>query len=202
MTVKQRIQRGAAAALVIASLGACAGNSLGSILGGVLGGGGGAQSGQLAGTVRSVDTRSQQIAIQQSNGQTIGVNYDNQTQVVYQNQNYPATALENGDQVTARIQANGNSYYTDYVQVDRSVRGTTSGSSSNLQTLQGTVRQIDRNNGLFTVDVNNSGTLTVSLPYNLSSTDANTFSRLRSGDYVRFYGTYVGNSRVELRQFY
>jgi hypothetical protein len=202
MTINQRIQRGAAAALMIASLGACAGNSLGNILGGVLGGGNGAQSGQLAGTVRSVDTRSQQIAIQQSNGQTVGVNYDNQTQVVYQNQNYPATALENGDQVTARIQANGNSYYTDYVQVDRSVRGTTGGASSNLQTLQGTVRQIDRNNGLFTVDVNNSGTLTVSMPYNLSSADANTFSRLRSGDYVRFYGTYVGNSRVELRQFY
>ena len=201
MTINQRIQRGAAAALMIASLGACAGNSLGNILGGVLGGGG-AQSGQLAGTVRSVDTRSQQIAIQQSNGQTVGVNYDNQTQVVYQNQNYPATALESGDQVTARIQANGNSYYTDYVQVDRSVRGTASGSSSNLQTLQGTVRQIDRTNGLFTVDVNNSGTLTVSMPYNLSSADANTFSRLRNGDYVRFYGTYVGNSRVELRQFY
>ena len=200
MTINQRIQRGVVAAMMIASLGACAGNSLGNILGGVLGGGN-AQSGQLAGTVRSVDTRSQQIAIQQSNGQTIGVNYDNQTQVVYQNQNYPATALENGDQVTARIQANGNSYYTDYVQVDRSVRGNT-GTSSNLQTLQGTVRQIDRSNGLFTVDINNTGTLTVSLPYNLSSADANTFNRLRSGDYVRFYGTYVGNSRVELRQFY
>jgi hypothetical protein len=204
MSINQRIQRGAAAALMIASLGACAGNSLGNILGGVLGGNGAqsGQQGQLAGTVRSVDTRSQQIAIQQSNGQTVGVNYDNQTQVVYQNQNYPATALENGDQVTARIQANGNSYYTDYVQVDRSVRGSTGGTSSNLQTLQGTVRQIDRNNGLFTVDVNNSGTLTVSLPNNLSSTDANTFNRLRSGDYVRFYGTYISNSRVELRQFY
>ena len=156
MTVKQRIQRGAAAALMIASLGACAGNSLGNILGGVLGGGGGgAQSGQLAGTVRSVDTRSQQIAIQQSNGQTIGVNYDNQTQVVYQNQNYPATALENGDQVTARIQANGNSYYTDYVQVDRSVRGTTA-AVRRISRLFRNLRQIDRNNGLFTVDVNNS----------------------------------------------
>ena len=201
MTLNQRFQRGAAAALIIASLGACAGNSLGNILGSVLGGGAGAQSGQLAGTVRSVDTRSQQIAIQQSNGQTIGVQYDNQTQVVYQNQNYPATSLENGDQVTARVQANGNSYYTDYVQVDQSVRGNT-GTSSNLQTLQGTVRQVDRTNGLFTVDMNNSGTVTVMLPYNLSTTDANTFNRLRSGDYVRFYGTYLGNSRVELRQFY
>jgi len=179
MTLIQRIQRGTAAALMIASLGACAGNSLGSILGGVLGG-----------------------AIQQSNGQTVGVNYDNQTQVVYQNQNYPPTSLENGDQVTARIQANGNSYYTDYVQVDRSVRGTSTGTSSNLQTLQGTVRQIDRANGLFTVDINNSSTMTVSLPYNLNATDVNRFNSLRPGDFVRFYGTYLSNSRVELRNFF
>jgi outer membrane lipoprotein SlyB len=202
MTIIQGIRRSAAAALMIASLGACAGNSLGSILGGVLGGGTGGQSGQLAGTVRSVDTRSQQIAIQQSNGQTIGVNYDNQTQVVYQNQSYPPTALESGDRVTARIQANGNSYYTDYVQVDQSVRGTSGGASSNLQSLQGTIRQIDRANGLFTVDVNNSSTLTVSLPYNLTTNDVNRFNSLRPGDFVRFYGTFLTNSRVELRQFY
>jgi hypothetical protein len=200
MTIVHSIQRGAAAALMIVSLGAC-GNSLGNVLGSVLGGGG-AQSGQLAGTIRGVDSRSQQIAIQQSNGQTITVGYDSQTQVVYQNQNYSPTALENGDQVTARVQANGNSYYTDYVQVDQSVRGTTGGSTSNLQSVQGTVRQIDRSNGLFTVDVNNYNTLTVSLPYNLSSTDVNRFNNLRSGDVVRFYGTFLNNTRVELRQFY
>lgn len=200
MTLIHGIQRGAAAALMIVSLGAC-GSSLGNVLGSVLGGGG-AQSGQLAGTIRGVDTRSQQIAIQQSNGQTVTVGYDNQTQVVYQNQNYSPTALENGDQVTARVQANGNSYYTDYVQVDQSVRGNTGGSTSNLQSVQGTVRQIDRANGLFTVDVNNYNTLTVSLPYNLSSTDVNRFNNLRSGDVVRFYGTFLNNTRVELRQFY
>jgi hypothetical protein len=200
MTLIQRMQRGAAAALMIVSLGAC-GSSLGNVLGSVLGGGG-AQSGQLAGTIRGVDSRSQQIAIQQSNGQTVTVGYDNQTRVVYQNQNYSPTALENGDQVTARVQANGNSYYTDYVQVDQSVRGNTAGSSSNLQSVQGTVRQIDRANGLFTIDVNNYNTLTVSLPYNLSSTDVNRFNNLRSGDVVRFYGTFLNNTRVELRQFY
>jgi hypothetical protein len=156
MPALQRIRQGAAAALIIASLGACAGN-LGNILGSVLGGSG-AQSGQLSGTIRGVDTRSQQIAIQQSNGQTVPVYYDNQTQVIYQNQNYSPTALENGDRVTARIQANGNNYYTDYVQVDQSVTGNGTASSSNLQLLQGTVRQVDRRNGLFTMDVNNGVT--------------------------------------------
>lgn len=194
----QRIRRGAAVALMIASLGACAGNQLGNILGGVLGGGQ-AQSGQLSGTIRGVDQRSQLISIQQSNGQTVPVAYDNQTQVVYQNQNYSPTSLENGDRVTARVQANGNSYYTDYVQVDQSVNG--AGSSSNLQQLQGTVRQVDRRNGVFTVDVNNYNTLTVTLPSSLSSSDVNRFNNLRSGDFVRFYGTFLNSTQVQLRQF-
>ncbi len=200
MSAIQRIRQGAAAALAVASLGACAGNQLGNILGSVLGGG--AQSGQLSGTIRGVDTRSQQIAIQQSNGQTVPVYYDNQTQVVYQNQNYSPTALESGDRVTARVQANGNNYYTDYVQVDQSVTGNGTGSSSNVQMLQGTVRQVDRRNGLFTMDINNYTTVTVTLPYNVSNADLNRFNMLRSGDVVRFYGTYLNASQIQLRQFY
>jgi hypothetical protein len=200
MPRSQRIRQAGLAALMIVSLGACAGTQLGNVLGSVLGGG--AQSGQLSGTIRGLDTRSQQIAIQEQNGQTVPVYYDNQTRVVYQNQNYSPTALENGDQVTARVQANGNTYYTDYVQVDQSVSSGGVGSSSNVQSLQGTVRQVDRRNGVFTVDVNNYTTLTVTLPGNLSSNDVNTFNNLRSGDFVRFYGRYLHSSTVVLNQFY
>jgi len=88
MSTIQRIRRRAAAALMVAAVGACAGQ-LGNVLGGVLGGGG--QSGQLSGMVRGVDTRSQLISIQESNGQTVPISYDNQTQVVYQNQRYSPT---------------------------------------------------------------------------------------------------------------
>jgi len=203
MTVIQRIQRVSAAAMIVAFAGACAGNSLGNILGSVMGGGAqSGQSGQLSGTIRGVDSRSQQISIQQSNGETVPVSYDNQTQVVYQNQNYSPTALENGDRVTARIQANGNSYYTDYVQVDQSVNGTGAGSSSNVQLLQGTVRQVDLRNGWFTVvDTNGFNTLTITVPNNLSTNDINRFRSLRNGDFVRFYGVYLNNTQVQLRQF-
>lgn len=203
MTIIQRIQRLSATAAIIAFAGACAGNSLGNVLGSVLGGGSqGSQSGQVSGTIRGVDSRSQQIAIQQSNGQTIPVYYDNQTQVVYQNQSYPPTSLENGDRVTARIQANGNNYYTDYVQVDQSVSGSGSGSASNVQLLQGRVRQVDTRNGWFTVDLDNyNNTLTVTVPYNLNSNDINRFRSLRNGDFVRFYGQFMSNSQVQLRQF-
>jgi len=184
----------------MASLGACASSQLGNILGGVLGNGTG--SNQLSGTIRGVDSRSQQITVQASNGQTVPLSYDNQTQVVYQNQNYSPSSLEYGDMVTARVQQSGNGYYTDYVQVDQSVNGNASGNvSGNVQLLQGTVRQVDRRNGLFTIDMNNYNTLTVTLPPNVTSNDLNRFNSLRSGAFVRFYGAFLSNSQVQLRQF-
>jgi len=191
--------------MVAGSFAACANTGgLGGILGGVLGGG----SQQISGTVRGIDTRSQMITIQESNGRSATLTYDNRTQVVYQNRNYPVTSLEYGDQVTARIQSTNNGNYTDMIQVDQSVSNSgTSGTGAgagggNVQTLQGTVRQVDVRNGLFTMDTGGNVTLTVSMPYRPNNADLNRFQNLRQGDYVRFYGVFVNNSRVELRQFY
>lgn len=193
--------RGGAAALIMALGTACSNNSnLGDILGGVLGGG----NSQVSGSISGVNTRLQTVGIQQSNGQSVTVNYDNNTKVVYQNQNYPVTSLEYGDQVTARITSSNNtsgSYYTDLIQVNQSARNS-GGVSGNVQTYEGTVRSIDYQNGLFTIASNNYGTLTVSMPYNPRQTDLNKFNSLRTGDYVRLYGVLLNNSRVELRQFY
>lgn len=201
MTLLQRAARLGAATVSVFALGACAqGGTLGEILGSVLGGGGGSQ---VAGTVRGVNTSSQQISLQQSNGQTVALSFDQQTRVVYQNRNYSVTSLENGDQVVARVQQLQNgAYYTDSLEVTQPVSGgVSSGGSNNVQSLQGTVRQIDRTNGLFTVETGNGVILTVSMPYNASTTDRNRFQNLRGGDYVRFYGVFLTNSRVELRQF-
>jgi len=201
MTILQRSVRGGAAAAMVLVFGACSSlGSLGNVLGSVLGGGGN----EVAGTIQGVDTRNQQISLQQSNGQNVALQFDNQTRVTYQNRSYSVTSLEYGDQVSARVQQLQNgAYYTDSVVVTQPASGsnTTTG-SQNVQSLTGTVRQLDRNNGLFTIDVGNGSILTVSLAYNASSSDVNRFNSLRSGDYVRFYGVYLNNSRVELRQFY
>jgi Cu/Ag efflux protein CusF len=208
MNIRQYARLGAAA-LAITSLGACAQNGgLGNVLGSVLGGQ--QQSNQVSGTVRGVDTRNGQIVLQQSNGQSVGLSYDNQTKIVYQNQNYNVSSLENGDQVTARIQQTQNGgYYTDYVQVDQSVssgnntnNGGVYSSNGQVQSLQGTVRRVDVANGWFEISPNNGAVLTVTLPYNATRADVQRFQNLRSGDVVRFNGVYLNNSRVELRQFY
>jgi hypothetical protein len=199
MTGIQRAARIGAAAIFLAATGACAANGLGNVLGGVLGGG----SQEISGSVQGVDTRSQQVFIQQSNGQTMGVTYDSRTQVVYGNQNYSVNSLERGDQVTVRIaSSDGSGPYTDYIRVDQSVTSTNGGSvSGNVQTVQGNVRSINYQQGWFTLNSNN-GVLTVTLPYNPNQTDVNRFQNLRTGQYVRLYGVYLNNSRVELRQFY
>ena len=201
-----RIARVGALALTMFVLGACSqAGSLGSVLGSVLGGQQGAGQ-RVSGTIQSVDTRSQRINLRQSNGQTVALGYDNQTQIVYQNQNYGVTSLEYGDQVTARVQsAQNGAYYTDLVQVDQPVAGSNTGTSgtsnSQLQTLQGAVRRVDQANGWFEMNTGNV-TLIVSLPYNPSRADQQRFQNLRVGDVVRFTGVYLNNNRVELRQFY
>lgn len=200
MSPYRRITRAAAAAATLLALGACAqAGSLGEILGGVLGGG----AAQVAGIIRGVNTSAQQIAVQQNNGETVALKFDNQTKVVYQNRSYAVTSLENGDQVNARVQQlQDGSYYTDSVQVTQPVAGTSTGSGTGqVQSLQGTVRQIDGNNGLFTVETGNAVVLTVSMPYNASNNDRSRFQNLRSGEFVRFYGVYITTTRVELRQF-
>ena len=206
MTMVQRWTRIGAAILLLCAAGACSGaGGIGDVLGGVLGGGQQqAQAAQAQGAIRAVDPRSQQISLQLTNGQTVALAYDNQTKVVYQNQLYAVSNLESGDQVVLRVRDVGNgTYYTDSIHVTQSVSssGGSSGGSANVQSLQGTVRQIDRTNGLFTLDAGNV-VLTVSMPYGASRADVTRFQNLRQGDTVRFYGVFLNNSRVELRQFF
>jgi hypothetical protein len=210
------LRRGAAAAVLSVALGsltACQNSgAIGDVLGSVLGGQapGGQRGAQLAGTIAGVDTRGQQIGVQQRNGETVGIGYDGNTRVVFQNQTYPVTALERGDQVVVRVLDRGNgAYYTDSVHVTQSVSaagggasGGASGGSATVQAFEGVVRQIDRNNGLFSLDVRGGGTVIVSLPYGARRADVDRFQGLRPGEAVRVAGVFLNSTRVELRQFY
>lgn len=192
-----------------AMLGGCAGaGNLGNVLGDVLGGmGGQQQSGQVQGTVLGVDSRAQAIGIQTSGGQQVNLLYDQNTQVVYENRNYPPTALERGDRVTARVQQVQQGYYTDVVQVTQSVSssagssGTSVTPTGSVQQLEGTVQTVSLAEGAFTLGLQGYGIVTVTLPYNANRTEIERFQRLRRGDNIRFYGVFINQTRIELRQF-
>jgi Cu/Ag efflux protein CusF len=201
------MRRVTAVALLVAAAGCSNAGAIGDVLGGVLGGQQQqAQTAQAQGVIRGVDGQAQRISLQLSNGQNVALAYDNRTKVVYQNQLYAVSNLESGDQVILRVHDVGNqTYYTDSIHVTQSVQtsggGSGSSGSANVQTLQGTVRQIDRANGLFTIDAGNV-VLTVSMPYGATRADVTRFQNLRTGEQVRFYGVFLNNNRVELRQFY
>ena len=197
-TSMRKLLRGAAAVSTLFALFACTNtHSLKSVLGSAL------IANQVSGSVQGVDTRSQHISLQSSTGQSMDIRYDDETKVVYNSQSYPVTSLDRGDQVTVRVQSTRSGYYTDFVQVDQAVQGSSgSVSSSPVQTIQGTVRDVDTQNGLFSLDVGTGTRLTVSMPYSPNRADMKRFQNLRQGDNVRIAGVYLNSSRVELRQFY
>jgi tRNA(Ile2) C34 agmatinyltransferase TiaS len=203
----RRMLRAGTVALMLGGAAACgSGGGLGNVLGSVLGGGT-AQPSTVSGTV--VNVSQSQITLQLQDGQQVALAYDQQTTVVYQNRSYQVANLERGDQVTVQVQDQGNgAYYVSAVQVDQSIQGGgtvnggTTGGTNSVQSIQGTVRQIDQQNGLFTLDAGNGSIFTVALPYNVSRADSDRFRALRSGDRVRFYGVVLNNTRIELRQFY
>ena len=201
MNTVRQAARGVIGMLALATATACTNGQLGNILSGVLSPTTGTAT--AAGTVQGVDTRNQIITIQQGNGQTIGVSYDNNTQVVYQNQNYPVTSLQYGDQISAQVQSTNNGgYYTSLVQVTQAVSSNTNpnGSSANVQQFAGQVQQVNVANGWFTMSTNGTQ-FTVLMPYNPSYADQQRFQNLRVGDYVTIYGAFLNNTQVQLRQF-
>ena len=200
----------AVAALPLA-LGACAGGGgaggLGDILGTVLGGAQPASSnvGQLVVEVQEIDQRNQEIEVLTEDGQRGPIRYDQNTRVVYQQQEYEVSALERGDVVEMRIQElSGGGYYTDYVLVRQSAQdrggATSGGSSSTIVSTTGTVQQIDYNRGWFDLQTSNA-VITVTLPYNPSSATVSAFEALDRGDRVTVEGYRIASDRIELVRF-
>lgn len=221
--MKHSFRNLATAAAAVVTLSGCAGTNLGQlgdILGGAMGGMGGQgqqQNGQVLAEVQGIDQNRQVIQLRTEQGQTGNVLYDQRTVVVYQNQQYPATALERGDVAYFQLQqTQQGATYAARIDVQQSVQertgqqsgntgtygNTGSGTYGNQQVMQlyGTVGRIDHNQGWFELRTQN-GTATVTLPYNAGDATTDYFRRLRTGQTVRLEGTNLGNGRVELYRF-
>jgi hypothetical protein len=176
---------------------------LADILGAVGGGAGQQQQGQLTAEVQQVNTRQQTIQIRTQDGQSGAVLYDQNTVVVYQQQQYPVTALEAGDVANFQLrQAANNSLYAARIDVVQSVQQRTGQSGSGqLFQLAGRVGNVDQTRGIFELQTQTSGVILVSLPRNPGNAVTDRFRRLRSGDSVGVEGHMVAQGRLELTRF-
>lgn len=93
-------------------------------------GGGTSAASTLRGTVRAVDTSRRQITLEQTSwvsrfnegslGNTVTLQYDNETQVEFQGRLYPPTNLERGDVVDVQVRdLGGSSMYAQRIVVVR-----------------------------------------------------------------------------------
>ena len=209
MRIMNGIMGATRAVMVAAMIGmtGCAGlenlGGLADILGAVGGGAGQQQQGQLTAEVQQVNTSQQSIRIRTQDGQTGAVLYDQNTVVVYQQQQYPVTALEAGDVANFQLQqAPNNNLYAARIDVVQSVQERTGQTGSGqLYQLAGRVGNVDQSRGIFELQTQTSGVILVSLPNNPSSAVADRFRRLRTGDSVGVEGHMVAQGRVELTRF-
>jgi hypothetical protein len=209
--------RAAAFAAMLSAAGCAQAGAIGEILGGVLGpqgqqGQGQGQGGQVSGEIQGVDTNRGFLQIRTQSGQTGNVFFDQNTRVVYQQREYPVTALERGDVVAMNVQQDqrGNAY-TNYIQVQQSVQdrggqssqgGVYNGGNSGaaIQRFTGTVGYIDTQRGVFELRTQN-GSAQVALPYNVNSQDNQRFRTLRSGQNVTLEGRMAAQGRIDLQRF-
>jgi hypothetical protein len=225
MSMLQLGRRVAVCALAL-STAACAGGGLGplgDILAGAAGAGGQQQGGQqgqrgvVTVEVQGVDQQRQVIHVTTQQGQRGAIRYDQRTQVVYQQQQYPVTALERGDVVDMEIQQISQSeYYVGRVQVRQSVQertgqpapgtsgqggmgGTTTGQA---QVFSGQVAQIDHQRNSLVLQIRQGVNATAYVPSQSPRATMDEFHRLRVGDFVRFEGRAVNNQQIEVLRFF
>lgn len=125
-----RIATLALTALLLASCGS-AGGMLGD-LGSILGSPSAEQSSDVRGTVSSIDTGARRIDMNvsyinnlrpsSSNDQRGSIYYDNNTRVMYNNQDYAVTDLERGDEISVVGVNDNGRYVAQTITVTRNVR--------------------------------------------------------------------------------
>lgn len=201
--MKARVGSAGAVLVIAAAVGGCAGGlgALGDILGAP---GPDGQPAVATVEIQEVRQARQELIVRTQDGQRGPILYDQNTQVVYQDQQYPVTALERGDIVDARVHQIDQGYYTDLIQVRTSVQERTAGAAPSPQPdvyrVEGTLGAIDAASGTFTLNMTQGGAVQVVVP--AAATAAR--DRLRdhqTGDYVRVEVRPIDQQRAELVRF-
>jgi len=164
----------------------------------------GSSGSEVVGEVQYVDTRAREIEIRTDSGRTSVLRYDDNTQLVYQQRNYPVANLERGDYVAARVQQDRDGrYVTNSITVRESVqdRGHSGGGRGRLDRAEGRVEYVDSRRGTFEIRDPRNRLIVVSVAFNAPRSVTEQFNRLRNGDYVRIEGRSVNTDRFELENF-
>ncbi|HEV2719492.1 MAG TPA: DUF5666 domain-containing protein [Thermoanaerobaculia bacterium] len=126
----------------------------------------------LSGTVRSVDTYNHTLTIDPGYGSYVTVDYRSNVPVYYNGRTYAPGDIEIGDQVNVRVSNGGTSRVgAQDITVTRSISTNNNGtynSSTQMQTVRGTVRYVDTN--AHTIELDSTSWMNGFQPSNASNT--------------------------------
>jgi hypothetical protein len=161
--------------------------------------------GEILAEVERIDPGRREIRLREENGRTLVLSYDQATRVLYQDREYGVENLEAGDVVAVRVSPRSDNYVASmrvYETVqDRLAKGTSRRPLSRLETVEGTVEDVNHERGVFDLRLRSGKVITVTLPYNARSADADDLRRLRRGDFVRLEGAFVNPETFQMQAF-
>ncbi len=165
--------------------------------------------GEVQGEVTDVDPATHEIHVRTDDGRMAAIVYDPAyTRVTYHARDYSVADLQPGDLVAFHTVPPGGRYI-DMIRVQEPVQARASGPAyvqrplpPRSEVVEGTVVRINYDLGVFDVRPRNGGPIvTVSVPYNATARDVESFRTLRRGDYVRLEGQYYNPDSFQLLAF-
>jgi len=167
-------------------------------------GGIGGINNDVIGEVQFVDSRNRELEIRTDSGRRSVLRFDNNTQVIYRQRNYPVSNLERGDYVAARVQQDRDGrWFVTSISVRETAqdRGMGASTGNRLDRTEGRVEFIDTRRGTFEIRDPRNRVVLVSVSFNAPRTVTDRFNRLRNGDYVRVEGRSTATDRFDLENF-
>ncbi|MPZ76266.1 MAG: hypothetical protein GEU77_07050 [Deltaproteobacteria bacterium] len=146
----------------------------------------------MAGSVEDVDFSRREIYLRTNERQSQVVSYTNDTRVIVDDKEAPASRIRTGDLVEVRLQeTSGGRAVAEFIRVRDS------GRARNV-TIEGTVERVLSERGVIELRSASGGMTTVYLPQASSDRTEEQFRRMSVGDRVRLEGIWLGDNRFEL----
>jgi hypothetical protein len=149
------------------------------------------ENAEFIGTVEEVDHSRGELYLRTQGGQSQVITYTTATRVITDGGETPASEIERGDIIEVRMHGSADGRaLADSIRVHE--RGQVS-----TTTIDGMVERVISERNIIELRTSAGALITVYLPQNSPDIVQDEFSRLRSGDFVRFQGSFLGENRFE-----
>jgi len=149
------------------------------------------ENAEFIGMVEEVDHSRGELYLRTQGGQSQVVTYTNRTRVIIDGEETPTSEIERGDIIA--VQMHGSD---DGRAVADSIRVRERGQAGNT-TIYGMVERVLSDRNVIELRTSAGALITVYLPQNSPNLVQDEFSQVRSGDFVRFQGSFLGENRFE-----